>query len=192
MVLSDTEGLTKGSEQKVVVMCDTCEKKSTTTYANYNRAQEKRGDSGVTQCRSCACKDTAHKRRGHVAHNKGKRLPDSQTGENHPSWKGGRYISADGYVMVRFKSREKGWAGYRKEHSLIMESHIGRELLNGELVHHIDGNKQNNAIDNLHLCSGHSDHREAHISLMAIGYAGVRSGRIKFDKNTGSYVAHVK
>jgi len=42
--------------------------------------------------------------------------------------------------------------GYVAEHRLIMEEHLGRFLIpRKELIHHIDGNRQNNAIENLKL-----------------------------------------
>lgn len=44
-----------------------------------------------------------------------------------------------------------------KAHRLVMERHLGRRLSPGEHVHHIDGNKQNNVIENLQLISP-SDH----------------------------------
>ena len=40
-----------------------------------------------------------------------------------------------------------------KEHRLVMEKHIGRKLLRTEHIHHVDGNKENNHIDNLLLVS---------------------------------------
>lgn len=33
----------------------------------------------------------------------------------------------------------------------IMEKHLGRKLLSNEIVHHIDGNQENNAISNLEI-----------------------------------------
>lgn len=44
-----------------------------------------------------------------------------------------------------------------KKHRLVMEQYIGRTLLPNEDVHHKDGDKQNNDIDNLELLL-HGDH----------------------------------
>ena len=54
----------------------------------------------------------------------------------------------------------------RKEHILVMEKYLGRKLNKGEVVHHIDGNKTNNDINNLKLMTAkeHSKmHREKEI-----------------------------
>lgn len=63
----------------------------------------------------------------------------------------------------------KGYLRYSKRqdpnyerlvHVVVMERHIGRRLLPGEVVHHIDENKQNNDLSNLQLMTN-----SAHISL---------------------------
>jgi len=41
----------------------------------------------------------------------------------------------------------------RLVHVVVMEEHLGRRLLPGEVVHHIDQNKQNNELSNLQLMS---------------------------------------
>lgn len=41
--------------------------------------------------------------------------------------------------------------GYVLLHRIIMENHLGRILDNDEVVHHIDGNKRHNTIENLKL-----------------------------------------
>jgi hypothetical protein len=42
-----------------------------------------------------------------------------------------------------------------KEHRLIVAQHLGRPLRSDESVHHIDGNRQNNDINNLQLRSSY-------------------------------------
>ena len=53
----------------------------------------------------------------------------------------------------------------RHEHRVIMEIHIGRKLTAGEIVHHIDGNKHNNRIENLKLMT-QSEHLREHFKEM--------------------------
>lgn len=46
------------------------------------------------------------------------------------------------------------------EHRWVMECHLGRRLRRDEIVHHIDGDKLNNALANLELtdAKAHSSH----------------------------------
>lgn len=48
-----------------------------------------------------------------------------------------------------------------KEHIFIMEQHIHRKTHRGEVVHHIDGNKLNNNINNLMLLTA-GEHSKLH------------------------------
>ena len=193
MVITDCAGYSIGSERRVEVCCDICNAITTTTYANYRNSQVRRGNPGTTYCRSCICKISAEKRRGKPAHNKGKPLPDSQKGCNHVSWKGGRYISSDGYVMVYVGGDKKrnGWQRYKKEHMLIAEKMLGRKLKTKEVVHHIDGNKTNNDETNLWVTT-QSKHRDAHVSLQAIGFELLNSGLVVFDRIRGVYILSEK
>jgi hypothetical protein len=72
-------------------------------------------------------------------------------GARNPAWNGGRYLHAAGYVMVHCPGhpRANGPCDYVMEHILVAEQKIGRQLRPGEEVHHVDGDKQNNAADNL-------------------------------------------
>ena len=73
-------------------------------------------------------------------------------GTAHPSWKGGMRVDRDGYL--RRYDPFHPWprrGGYIPEHVRVMELHMGRRIAPGEVVHHMDHNKANNAIENLQL-----------------------------------------
>ena len=83
-------------------------------------------------------------------------------GEHNPAWKGGRTVAPHGYVLVRRTGHHLADVrGYVYEHRLVAEQKIGRRLRKGEQVHHIDGDRQNNHPDNLHVCANKGEHVEA-------------------------------
>ena len=53
-------------------------------------------------------------------------------------------------------------AGRLLEHRLIMAEHLGRMLGQREVVHHKDGDRQNNAIENLELMASNKEHAATH------------------------------
>ncbi len=56
-----------------------------------------------------------------------------------------RYVTNDGYVNIKIDGT------YVSEHRHVMEQVIGRKLLKGENVHHLDGDRANNEASNLEL-----------------------------------------
>ena len=69
-------------------------------------------------------------------------------GENHCRWNGGKKINQEGYRCIRYKEHPRAQNGYVLEHTLAMEAYLGRFLNSDEVVHHIEGNKLNNSINN--------------------------------------------
>lgn len=82
-----------------------------------------------------------------------------QTCENNPAWKGGRMIDPDGYVLIRMPDHpHANRHGYVREHRLVAEMVLDRLLERSEVVHHIDGNRQNNTPENLEVFSSNGEH----------------------------------
>lgn len=76
-------------------------------------------------------------------------------GKNSFNWQGGRLKKRDGYVLIYSPNRPNkmkvGGSYYMYEHRLVMEKHLGRYLENWETVHHINGIRDDNRIENLQL-----------------------------------------
>lgn len=81
-------------------------------------------------------------------------------GELCPNFKGaGRHKRKDGY----YREYDSTCLDNRSlEHRKVVERHLGRKLRLDEIVHHIDGNKSNNAINNLRVMS-RPEHSRLHM-----------------------------
>jgi hypothetical protein len=70
--------------------------------------------------------------------------------EHNPSWKGGKYIRQDGYVAVWAPNHPRQHAGgYVLEHILVWEKAHGQSLPKDYIIHHLNGNKSDNRVENL-------------------------------------------
>jgi len=88
--------------------------------------------------------------------------------ERNPRWTGGRWIDSQGYVIVNVPER-----GPTREHHLVVEACMGRRLRPDEMVHHRDGDKQNNRPSNLEVRAGRVEHGRLH-ARAAVRDAGGR------------------
>lgn len=68
------------------------------------------------------------------------------------NWKGGRLLLGNGYVTVLLPEHPRaGQHGYVLEHIVVAEASLGRALLPGEVVHHRNGQKDDNRPENLQV-----------------------------------------
>jgi hypothetical protein len=86
-----------------------------------------------------------------------------QVGERNNNWLGGVNFNSQGYKRIKLPGHPlANGDGYVFEHRLVMEAHIGRTLLPSEIVHHINGDRLDNRIENLMLFPGHRQHAICH------------------------------
>lgn len=88
-------------------------------------------------------------------------------GPSNPHFKEGRYVNQEGYVCVLLPG--PGRSRYKLEHRLVMEQYIGRPLTPGEVVHHRNGDKQDNRIENLELTTN-AAHSAFHANNGEVGF----------------------
>jgi len=76
-----------------------------------------------------------------------------QKGVNSTLYKNGKYL--DWYIH----GEKNKWL-----HRLLVEGYIGRDLVRGEIVHHIDGDRTNNKLNNLYIYTSNGEHIKSHFN----------------------------
>lgn len=112
-----------------------------------------------------------------------RKMADSQrakgrTGPKATNWRGGKYRS-NGYIQVKVSSlpaseqilfasmASRNDHNYIPEHRLVVARSLGRPLLPTEIVHHHNGVKDDNRLENLELHESNGAHRMKHAEIDA-------------------------
>jgi hypothetical protein len=110
---------------------------------------------------------TGQKRRWSSPENRA-RESAAKSGDKNPNWGGGVRITG-GYREIKCPDHPYASKnGYVKEHRLVMEAHLGRVLLPTEVVHHINGDRLDNRIENLMLFASNGKHQGYHKTIRAL------------------------
>lgn len=106
-----------------------------------------------------------------------KKIGSEQRGSGNPMWKGNTKIR-NGYAFIFTPEHPSAkYDGYVSEHHLIMEKYLGRFLDKSEVVHHKNGIKTDNRIENLEVMTN-----EEHTSLHHKGTKMSSEQKLKLSK----------
>ena len=91
-------------------------------------------------------------------------IAEQPVGKNKSGWNGGK-AWCNGYCYIYSPSHPRKNAmgkGYVKRARLVMEKHLGRYLERDEFVHHVNGYRDDDALENLELTdlSTHQSHHQ--------------------------------
>ncbi len=92
--------------------------------------------------------------------------------EKHQNWKGGRIKTSDGYISIllelndTFYPMTRKYDNYVAEHRLVMAQSLGRCLTRQENVHHLNGVRHDNRIENLALTTNKKHNKKSLIQQL--------------------------
>jgi len=112
-------------------------------------------------------------------------------GDKNPNWKGGIKYNQGHKLLMKKDHHRSDSQGYVREHIIIIEKKIGREIKDSEVVHHINNIKDDNRPENLVLCDNMAEHRKIERQLMDVGYELLKKGIIEFDHSIKRYEINV-
>lgn len=146
----------------------------------------------------CGCKQETNKGKQYISGHNLKTLPRSEkhchkiSEAQKRAWAtkrkrmpvGSKNKDVNGYVRVKVIEGNGEWL---KEHVLVMEQYLDRKLVNGESIHHINGIRDDNRIENLCLCKNKSEHKRIEDSCKLLVLSMLWDGKVTFDREAKQY-----
>lgn len=107
------------------------------------------------------------------------------------NWRGGRTITAHGYILVRVGKAHPlaDVRGYAYEHRVVMSNKLGRWVTPEEIVHHKDEDRTNNSPENLEVKNGNAEHYLEHRKRHDLRRPGEKNTEIACECGCGSMFA---
>jgi hypothetical protein len=116
------------------------------------------------KCKVNGC-NRGHHAKGYCALHYGRFLKNGEAGQADRLNNYGDGYYNDGYHYIRVPEHPNAnKMGYVVEHRLVMENELGRYLKPHEFVHHKNGDKLDNCIENLELCLQNRHHKGQSVS----------------------------
>jgi hypothetical protein len=167
-------GVGKGNYNRIhTVICKLCftpfqTKAWTARYCEdcrivVRRAIEKKSDKKTKYIQCPYCPNQMHYKSKMCVDCRAKMMVQA-TGENNPSWKGGKTTHKQGYIMVK-ETRPDKKGKYQLEHTAVWEAANG-PLPDGYVIHHLNGQKTDNRLENLQALPRHQHHKEPREALI--------------------------
>lgn len=182
------EKLSDYSRKKIIKICDDCKIELQISYCDLILSRKKR-KSDIDRCHKCAMKNQSGENNPSKKQNTRKKISEKLKGKSKRFKKGFNprihtiRINTAGYVLVHdYKNNKKEF-----EHKLIMEKNIKRKLKGKEQIHHIDGDKKNNNIENLLLVNDASEHMKVHSQIENLFFELYKKNIVYFDNENKSY-----
>jgi IMP dehydrogenase/GMP reductase len=178
--------LTRGSNKKVKKICDSCGTTSIVRFSDVNKSRKRRNTT-KDYCLKCATM-IYNSGNGNPSKLPANKLKISQnTRGKSKTFKDGnnprlltRKINTAGYILIHDGN------DYILEHRKIMEGHLKRRLEDNEVIHHIDGNKKNNNVNNLTAMT-RNEHSAMHKNIEKIIFNLLSLGIVGFDRKNKKY-----